>query len=197
MAGVPVSELAIQMEMTEVEAQVLVDLIETTLRKVAPNINTLVKNFMNYFVTNDIMTEGQTLSQDIEAYFVTKYGVDYQEDPLYWDDNYENHATIIFVANHVNTFFSSANQALVEGLITDLATLMKNEDIYTLNGMTLASVLELETKVNDAFDDLILLSSVIKNYNPASLTTEQLTKIQEFMDIFNQFMPTGEFNGKI
>ena len=184
-ASVPIADIATQAEMTEAEVQAIADLAEALLRNVLPDLNTLVKNLMNYVVSNDLITKVQTLHSDIISYFVTEYGENYEENPAYWEDNYEEYSIVIFVSKHVNAFFTSANQTLFRGLITDVATFAKNEDIYTLMDLVLADITEMETNVNTAFDDIISLANTIKGFNAATITTEQETTIQEFMDVFN------------
>ncbi|MGD9887408.1 MAG: hypothetical protein AB7T03_05570 [Bacilli bacterium] len=184
-ASVPIADIATQTEMTEAEVQAIADLAEALLRNVLPDLNTFVKNLMNYVVTNDLITKVQTLHSDIISYFVTKYGENYEENPAYWEDDYEENCIVIFVSKHVNAFFTSANQTLFRGLITDVATFAKNEDIYTLMDLVLADITEMEANVNTAFDDMISLANTIKGFNAATITTEQEATIQEFMDVFN------------
>ncbi|MGD9604829.1 MAG: hypothetical protein AB7V00_01575 [Bacilli bacterium] len=186
-AGVPVSEIALQLEMTVIEAQAIVDLVEGLLRSVLPDLNNLVKGIMNYIVSNDIITKMQTLQSDIESYFVTTYGANYYDNPAYYEDDYESSVTAIFMAKHLNSFFTSANQTLVRGIITDVATFAKNESIYSFMEATLTDITDAETKLNDVFDDLISLSAIIKDYNASALTTEQILKIQELTDLFINF----------
>ncbi|MDD3106332.1 MAG: hypothetical protein PHP65_00805, partial [Bacilli bacterium] len=194
--GVPVSDLALQTGKTELEIQTIVDLAETLLRNATVDANTLLKNFMNYVVANDMITKVIEMDDHIENYYVTTYGEDYWEDPDYFDDEYERNYSVIFVAKHANTFFNSANKTLVENVITDIATFAKNEEIYSLIQMTLTEVTDMETLVNDVFDDLILLSATIKDYNAANLTAAQLLKIEEFLTAFESLGENDDITSK-
>ncbi len=194
--GVPVSDLALQTGKTELEIQTIVDLAETLLRNATVDANTLLKNFMNYVVANDLITKAKEMDDHIENYYVTTYGEDYFNNPNFYDDEYERNYSVIFVAKHANTFFNSANKTLVENVITDIATFAKNEEIYSLIQMTLTEVTDMETLVNDVFDDLILLSATIKDYNAANLTAAQLLKIEEFLTAFESLGENDDIPSK-
>ncbi|HBP26237.1 MAG TPA: hypothetical protein DD618_04725 [Acholeplasmatales bacterium] len=185
----PVEQLVSEQGMTLAEAQAFVDLVEATLRSVAPDAHDLITNFMAYVVDEDLVHEIDTLQDSIETYYVTAYGENYYENPDYFEDDYEENATTIFICKHFNAFFNSANQALARGLITDLATLAKNESVYTMMEMTLDQVNSLETQINDAFDGAITKAAIIKDYNPASLTTAQLDEIAALQALFQGIGP--------
>ncbi|HOH18524.1 MAG TPA: hypothetical protein PK087_04290, partial [Bacilli bacterium] len=168
-AGVPVEEIATEMEMTKAEAQAVVDLGEGLIRKVLPNLHTLVKSLMAYVVTNDMITKIKTLEATIDSY----EGEDFEE--------YDHNMTAIFISTHLSAYLTNANQSLIRGIITDLATFAKNESIYPLLGATsLTDVTEMETMVNGTFDQIVSLAGEIKDYKIATLTQAQKAKIEEF-----------------
>jgi len=168
-AGVPVEEIATEMEMTKAEAQAVVDLGEGLIRKVLPNLHTLVKSLMAYVVTNDMITKIKTLEATIDSY----EGEDFEE--------YDHNMTAIFISTHLSAYLTNANQSLIRGIITDLATFARNESIYPLLGATsLTDVTEMETMVNGTFDQIVSLAGEIKDYKIATLTQAQKAKIEEF-----------------
>ncbi|HNZ50195.1 MAG TPA: hypothetical protein PLW60_00130 [Bacilli bacterium] len=171
-ASVPVEAIATELDMTADEAQALVDLAEGLLGDVLPNLHTLVKNYMDYVVTNDLITKIKALEETIASY----EGEDFEE--------YDHNMTIIFISKHLDAFLTSANQSLVRGIISDVATFVKDESIYPLLGASsVADVTEMETMVNDTFDELVTLVSVIKDYNAETLTLEQEEKIIDFSSL--------------
>ena len=99
-------------------------------------------------------------------------------------EEYDHNMTIIFISKHLDAFLTSANQSLVRGIISDVATFVKDESIYPLLGASsVADVTEMETMVNDTFDELVTLVSVIKDYNAETLTLEQEEKIIDFSSL--------------
>lgn len=185
----PVEQLASENGMTLAEAQAFADLVEATLRSIAPDVHDLLNNLMAYAVDNDLIMEINQLQSSIKTYYVTAYGEEYYNNPAYFEDDYEQNAITIFICQHIDAFFNSANQTLARGLITDLATLAKNESVYSMMEMTLDQVNALETQINDAFDGAITKSAIIKDYDPASLTAAQLEEIAALQALFQGIGP--------
>jgi len=184
-AVLPEDEISTSLGLTLLETTTLIANGEIVLTSVTPDLLTFLGNLTDYLLTNEFFAGLSQVQHEIDVYYTNTFGTDYLYDSMYWEDPYEDYAMAIFMAGHVDMFVTLENRALIDGLLEEFFAFLKTDEMLTATGMLLEDIVTQETNVQTLLDSLVLNADVIKGYNVATLTPEQIIDIDEFL----QYLP--------
>jgi len=184
-AVLPEDEISNSLALTLGQVTTLITNGELAITTITPDLLTLLNNLTDYLIANEFFAGMQEVNSQVNAYYTATFGADYLYDSMYWEDPYEEYAMAIFMAGHVDLFITVGNRALMDNILDEVFAFMKTDEMLAATGLLLVEIEEQETNVQTLIDSLVLNADVIKGYNVATLTPEQILDIDEFM----QYLP--------
>ncbi len=166
-----------------IDFTILVGLVQNTLSSSYESQLTLVKNIITYINTSDLFQQIMDNQTAINEYYTNLYGADYATSDAYlYSDPYKNLSNMILLAKNYAAFMNDTNRALVDDIVGQFIATLQLPDMMTLTGMTTTQITDLQTNIGSLLDFLGTQSNIIKDYDPANLTTDQMTVLQNFAD---------------
>jgi hypothetical protein len=190
-AVIPQDQLQEMMGINAIQSAALVASINTALTDETADLRTFMLALLNYLVDQNVIEGVRTIETEIHNYYTTTYGADYADGYFYYDDTYADYAMAIFMAGHVDAFFTSNNERLLTGFVTSAFTVLKRTEVLAFLEITLVDMQEMEGNINQMITDFLGQAEIIKTYDVDTLTTEQETIIDDWTAIVEN-MPEPE-----
>jgi len=129
----------------------------------------LLTNLFDYLAEEEVFIQLYDLKVAIHDYLVDEYGAEYWDNSAYLDDDFEQFATIILMAQLYDGFMTSGNRSLVDGILDEVFAAMMADEIENMLGLTDTDIQNLAINIDDFLDLVGNNFDDIKGYNPNSL----------------------------
>ncbi len=184
-ALIPQAQLQEMLGINAFQSAALVGAINTALNDETTDMRSFILSLLNYLIDESVLEGLRTVLGTNFSYYTTNYGDDYLSNYEHYSDSYGEYAIAIYVAGHIDAFMTAGNVEILKGFVTTAFTIIKRSEVLSGMNLILADVQEIETNLQQMIDDFIAQARIVKNYNPATLTTEQETTIDDWLGIIN------------
>jgi hypothetical protein len=184
-AVIPQDQLQEMMAIDAIQSAALVASINAALTDETADLRTFMLALLNYLVNQNVIEGVRTIETEIHNYYIATYGADYADGYLYYDDSYADYAMAIFMAGHVDAFFTSNNERLLTGFVASAFTVLRRTEVLAFLEITLVDMQEMEGNINQMIADFLAQADVVKIYDVDTLTPEQETAIDDWIAIFD------------
>ncbi|MCK7486876.1 MAG: hypothetical protein MZU97_16275 [Bacillus subtilis] len=184
-ALIPQAQLQEMLGINAFQSAALVGAINTALNDETTDMRSFILSLLNYLIDESVLEGLRTVLGANYSYYTTNYGDDYLSNYEHYSDSYGEYAIAIYVAGHIDAFMTAGNVEILKGFVTTAFTIIKRSEVLAGMNLILADVQEIETNLQQMIDDFIAQARIVKNYNPATLTTEQETAIDDWLGIIN------------
>jgi hypothetical protein len=186
---VPDSFLATELMITIIQTGALLDNADTTINALMPDLMDLLGNITDYIIASTLFDDLHTAKEEAIGYYKNNYGINYLEylDNTNYEgfetDYYLDYAMAIVIAKHLNAFITISNEALIDGIIADIFTFLKTEEMILVLDTTLTDINNQELNIYSIFEDMIDYSNLIKGYQVSTLSPEQIIEVDYFVNL--------------
>ncbi len=154
--------------------------VNSTLLDSNGDIIEFVKNAMKYAVDQEVFMDYIDVLTDVHNYMKSEYGVNYEDDYVY--DEVEDYARLIYMASHYVNFMNNSNRGLLNDILDNVFTAMKDNDVQAITNMSSAQVDQLDTEIGELLDEVKSGFDAIDRFDATNLSEANITKINEVLD---------------
>lgn len=155
--------------------------LRATIDDQSDEVRGILVDLANYLVNNNVFAELKTVIVAVHADNLAQFGNDYMSG--YYDDTTEQQAMAIFVAKHLDAFFTQTRETIFKGITTKVFDLLDTAPYRDLFGFTTEQVAMLRNDFTTKVDDVLAKAEIIRGYNAFALSPSQETAVSEFIQL--------------
>lgn len=156
--------------------------LRATVNDQSDEVRSLLVDLADYLVTNNVFLELNTLLTMVYVNNRDNFGANYMEG--YYDDTLEQQAIAIFVAKHLDAFFTSSREITFKGIATKVFDLLDTAAYRDLLGFTTEQIATLRSDFTTKIDDVLAKAEIIRGYDAFALSPSQAAAVTDFTNIF-------------
>lgn len=156
--------------------------LRATVNDQSDEVRSLLVDLADYLIANNVFLELNTRLAAVYVNNRENFGANYMEG--YYDDTLEQQAIAIFVAKHLDAFFTSSREATFKGIANEVFDLLDTAPYRDLLGFTTEQIASLRSDFITRMDDVLAKAEIIRGYDAFALTPSQEAAVTDFTNLF-------------